>query len=275
MRKKTLLLFLLAASVMATGGCRKKSQEKMDLTSTHTTAAEAMAPKTTAAETEVSTEAEETTQAANASAGVSGSTKIETYHPKDFPTGSISYPVVAHMKDEAKQNQVNDLLYENAISICDSLDLKNMDYLTIDCKVVSLDTSRITVVYQGEYYVKQGAYPVQIFYANTVDLNQVKSLGINDYSDAYTMAGYLMSDDVRFVDADPELTSSLWDYRSDQSIDYFTDLLNKADFPSKTEDASIFPESFSYLSNSTLYFSIPVPHALGDYAIVAYPMDGK
>lgn len=275
MRKKTLLLFLLAASVMMTGGCRKMSQEKMDLTSTHTTAAETMAPETTAAETEVSKETEETTQAANASIGVSGSTKIETYHPKDFPAGSISYPVVAHMKDEAKQNQVNDLLYENAISICDSLDLKNMDYLTIDCKVVSLDTSRITVVYLGEYYVKQGAYPVRTFYANTVDFNQVKSLGINDYSDAYTMAGYLMSDDVRFDNTDAELTSSLWDYRSNQSIDYFTDLLNKADFPSKTGDSSIFPESFSYLSNSTLYFSIPVPHALGDYAIVAYPMDGK
>lgn len=291
MRKKTLLLFLLAASVMATGGCRKKSQEKMDLTSTHTTAAETMAPETTKAETENPTETEETTQAANASTSVSGSTKLETYHPKDMPSGFITYPVVTHMKDEAKQNQVNDLLFENAISICDSLDLEHMDYLTVNCKIISLDTSRITVAYQGEYYVKQGAYPVQIFYTNTIDLNQVKSLGINDYSDAYTMAGYLMSDDVRFVvvtpestsslwdyrfvDADPELTSSLWDYRSDQSIDYFTDLLNKADFPSKTGDSSIFPESFSYLSNSTLYFSIPIPHALGDYAIVAYPMDGK
>ena len=291
MRKKTLLLFLLAASVMMTGGCRKKSQEKMDLTSTHTTAAETMDPETTAAETKSSKKPEETTKAADVSASVSGSTKIETYHPKDFPAGSIAYPVVAHMKDETKQSQVNDLLYQNAISICDALDLKNMDYLTIDCKVVSLDTSRITVVYQGEYYVKQGAYPVQTFYTNTVDLNQVKSLGINDYSDAYTMAGYLMSDDARFVSAEPEstsslwdihfvaaepkLTSALWDYRSSQSIDYFTDLLNKADFPSKNEDTSIFPESFSYLSNSTLYFSIPVPHALGDYAIVAYPMDGK
>ena len=275
MRKKTLLLFLLATSVIMTGGCRKKSQEKMDLTSTHTTAAETMAPETTTAETESSKKPEETTKTADVSASVSGSAKIETYHPKDFPAGSIAYPVVAHMKDETKQNQVNDLLYQNAISICDALDLKNMDYLTIDCKVVSLDTSRITVVYQGEYYVKQGAYPVQTFYTNTVDLNQVKSLGINDYSDAYTMAGYLMSDDVRFVSAEPESTSSLWDYRSSQSIDYFTDLLNKADFPFKNEDTSIFPESFSYLSNSTLYFSIPVPHALGDYAIVAYPMDGK
>ena len=151
MRKKTLLLFLLATSVIMTGGCRKKSQEKMDLTSTHTTAAETMAPETTAAETESSKKPEETTKTADVSASVSGSAKIETYHPKDFPAGSIAYPVVAHMKDETKQNQVNDLLYQNAISICDALDLKNMDYLTIDCKVVSLDTSRITVVYQGEY----------------------------------------------------------------------------------------------------------------------------
>ena len=92
----------------------------MDLTSTHTTAAETMAPETTAAETKSSKKPEETTKAADVSASVSGSTKIETYHPKDFPAGSIAYPVVAHMKDETKQNQVNDLLYQNAISICDA-----------------------------------------------------------------------------------------------------------------------------------------------------------
>ena len=72
MRKKTLLLFLLVTSVIMTGGCRKKSQEKMDLTSTHTTAAETMAPETTAAETESSKEPEETTKTADVSASVSG-----------------------------------------------------------------------------------------------------------------------------------------------------------------------------------------------------------
>lgn len=175
MRKKTLLLFLLVTSVIMTGGCRKKSQEKMDLTSTHTTAAETMAPETTAAETESSKKPEETTKTADVSASVSGSAKIETYHPKDFPAGSIAYPVVAHMKDETKQNQVNDLLYQNAISICDALDLKIWITWPLTARLFPWDTSRITVVYQGEYYVKQGAYPVQTFYTNTVDLNQVKN----------------------------------------------------------------------------------------------------
>ena len=34
-------------------------------------------------------------------------------------------------------------------------------------------------------------------------------------------------------------------------------------------------ESFSYTHEGVLYFSIPVPHALGDYAIVTFNMDGK
>lgn len=277
MRRKTIFLFLLTASIAATGGCHKKEQDKMDLNSVHTSAAETMASETEDQETtHEETTAPETSADSKNPAAVSGSsTKLETYHPKDFPSGSISYPVITHMKDEAKQERINNLLFDNATSICDTLAMDQLTALNVDCKVISMDSSRITVVYQADYSVKDAAYPGSVFYTNTVDLNQVKSLGINDYSDAYTMAGYLMSDDVRFVDADPELTSALWDYRSEQTIDFFTNILNKADFPLKTGDSSIFPESFSYLSNSTLYFSIPVPHALGDYAIIAYPMDGK
>ena len=65
-----------------------------------------------------------------------------------------------------------------------------------------------------EYTPKGGSYPINVFYTNTVDLQQVKSLGINDYSDAYTMAGYLMSEDVEFYQVSEGLKNSLLAHRA-------------------------------------------------------------
>ena len=36
-----------------------------------------------------------------------------------------------------------------------------------------------------------------------------------------------------------------------------------------------FPESFCYSHEVFLYFSIPYPHALEDYAIITFTLDGK
>ena len=105
--------------------------------------------------------------------------------------------------------------------------------------------------------------------------DEIRSLGFNDYSDAYTMAGYVMSEDVEFFGADPLLTEELLKYRADQSLEYFTALFNQADFPLDPDGDAAFPESFSYTGGSMLYFSIPVPHALGDYALIQFPLDGK
>ena len=274
MKRKFSILLLLAASVFLLNGCKKK-HEQVDLSSIHTTAArETMAPST-ASEEETTTEAEseETTKASNDASQISS--KTLSYQPQD--NVSIAYPEIANMNDSGKQEQVNKLLMENASALytCLAADgtLESMD---IKCKVEALDRNRATVVYTGSYKLKDGPYPVSVFFTNTVDLQQVKSLGINDYSDAYTMAGYLMSDDVQFYQVNDSLKSSLLEYRATQTVEDFTDLLNQADFPLKSSDGTAdFPESFSYLNQSTLYFSIPVPHALGDYAIVSFPMDGK
>lgn len=274
MKRKFSILLLLAASVFLLNGCKKK-HEQVDLSSIHTTAArETMAPST-APEEETTTEAEseETPKASSDTSQISS--KTLSYQPQD--NVSIAYPEIANMNDSGKQEQVNKLLMENASALytCLAADgtLESMD---IKCKVEALDRNRATVVYTGSYKLKDGPYPVSVFFTNTVDLQQVKSLGINDYSDAYTMAGYLMSDDVQFYQVNDSLKSSLLEYRATQTVEDFTDLLNQADFPLKSSDGTAdFPESFSYLNQSTLYFSIPVPHALGDYAIVSFPMDGK
>ena len=70
----------------------------------------------------------------------------------------------------------------------------------------------------------------------------------------------------------PEQEKAVKEYKSSQSIDIYNELFKKADFPL---DSGTFPESFSYEVQGELYISIPVPHALGDYAIVVFTPETK
>lgn len=277
MRRRLSVLVLLTVSICSLYGCKSKNHEAVDLSSIHTEAAQ----ETMAAETEKqpAVQVVETTASKKETAAAAHiSSQIQNWSPEDNNNISIQYPVISNMNDSSKEEAVNKLLLANAISFYDALDADAAKAMTVDitCSVESLDRNRVTVVYEGTYVTDGGAYPVNLFYTNTVDLQQVKSLGINDYADAYTMAGYVMSDDVEFYQADAQLTESLKEYRSKQSIEYYTELFNQADFPLTTDGGDIlFPESFSYMNKSVLYCSIPVPHALGDYAIVCIPIDGK
>ena len=274
--KRTYLLPLLAfsSSVMMFGCTRK--YEEVDLSGIHTTAAqkETMAPTTAAVETTTAAPTSETSMnSSETSANVSAD--VETFRDSSRGSVSIQYPVVSNLSDSKTQEAVNQLLLTNATAITDSVTAEGSVTIDVTCNVISVDRSRLTAVYKGSVQVPGSAYPTNVFYTNTVDLKQAKSLGFNDYSDGYTMAGYVMSDDVQFYQAAPELTAALLDHRATLSVEEYTQLFNQADFPLSSSEEGFFPQSFSYTHEGVLYFSIPVPHALGDYAIVTFNIDGK
>jgi hypothetical protein len=60
--------------------------------------------------------------------------------------------------------------------------------------------------------------------------------------------------------------------RNLMTMEEYKQLFDAADFSS---DASVFPECFSYDDGGSIIFSIPVPHAAGDYALVSYTPEGK
>lgn len=275
MKRTYILPLLIFSSSMMIFGCTRKHEE-VDLSGIHSSQAnETFAPSTAPAVEVTSTaETQESTEASkvqDASSNVSA--KIETYRDTSAGSISIQYPVVSNLSDEQTQTAVNELLFTNATAIATQYSPEDAVTLDITCQIISVDRNRLVAVYKGMAQTEGGAHPTNIFYTNTVDLKQVKSLGFNDYSDAYTMAGYLMSDDVQFSHATN--TQEILNFRSTMSVEQYTEMFNQADFPlSSTEDA-IFPESFSYTHQGILYFSIPVPHALGDYAIVTFNIDGK
>lgn len=268
--KRTILIAVAAISAMTMlGGCKSKKHEEVDLTSIHTTAA-AETLKPTMPET---TQAPTTTASEETSAPKGMSASVKTYKSNQI---SIQYPVVSGMTDGVLQDQVNQLLKDNATAILKTGGIdENKDSLDITCKVISVDRKRITAAYTGISTTAGASYPVNEFYTNTVDLEHAKNLGLNDFTDAYTMAGYVMSADCDFYNVSDDLKSALLSYRKDQgNIEDYTKLFNRADF-STMSAGDAFPESFSYTDEGILYFSIPVPHALGDYAIVKFTLDGK
>ena len=269
---KGIALGLLALlSTLLITGC-KKSPEKIDLSSTHSTAAETMAASTaapslsTTAETEPATTAESLPPAGSSQ---NISTRMNTYSSGKV---SIAYPSVTNLPDAEKTAALDALLKKNALSVLDAWEIQEAeDSLSVSCQVLSADRNRITAVYTGTFTPKDAAHPTNVMYSNTVDVGNVSDIGFDRFADPYTMAGYVLSGDCTFYQADDTRRAQLMEIKNDTSLEAYTQMFTNADFPLD----GTFPESFSYEDQGVIYFSIPVPHALGDYAIVMFAPDSK
>lgn len=278
-------VLIVATTLVTVGlitGCKKDTREKIDLSTIHTTAAqETMAPETTSSPfVETTTAAAEPTStatggAANTTKKPSGSsvknitTKLLTYTAGSI---SIQYPSVLNLDDTQKTASLDTLLKDNALSIAKARELDgSRDSLTVTCEVLSADRNRITAVYKGILTKKDAPYPVNVFYTNTIDVNKAENIQLKKYADPYTMAGYVLSGDCTFYGAAPELTTALMEAKNSTTLQQYTTLFTNADFPFQ----GTFPTSFSYEYEGSIFFSIPVAHALGDYAIVVYTPDTK
>ncbi len=268
-KNKRIMIGVIVAVILiggvAIGLILNQTPEKADLSSIHTTSSEETAAVSEAIETESS--ASETAPETSPS-GISAS--VESYVSGNL---SIQYPVIRNMEDTAQQDRINELLKSNATSIITAMGLDDAeDHLNVACSIASIDRKRLTATYTGTL-TKAGSDTVNLFYSNTLDLAQAVSLGLKDYSDAYTMAGYVLSDDVVFQGLSDDKLSSVLSYRASLDLDSLTKLLEGADFPLSSD--SQWPQSFSYEKQDTICFSLPVPHELGDYVIVSFTPSTK
>lgn len=269
-----------AAAVLVMGSCGKKTTTEVTNAAAATTAAPTTAAPTTAAPTPETTAPPSTKEVAQ-NKNIKIKTTIEKYVSKDV---SIEYPQVSGLEDTAQQDKLNAHLKENALSILTSYpDSKEpmdpeKDTLDVECEVISADMSRVTAVYTGSYYMEQAAHPNNLFYTNTVDTKTLKDYRLSDAADPYTMAVFALAEDVVLKDADNELREAYLEWQKDMKPEQYQTCLENADFPlSRGSDGKTitWPDSFSYESEGDLYFSVPVPHALGDYVIVEYDVTTK
>ena len=280
-----------AASVLVliSAGCGKKQNQSVTSGAAPSAAPETMsasenltAPVSTAAQSAAPAQkAADSSAAKTEPAASSVKTSVETYSKGNI---RISYPVISGSEDPSRLKKVNALLKKNALSILedypDSKEPLNQDKDTLEvkCRVVSADSSRITVVYEGYYHMDMSAYPNNIFYSNTVSMKNAVNLGFKDFTDPYTMAGYVLSSDVKIKNDNKDIIDAFMSSRKNITQDQYTECFRNADFPLKTGPdgkTANWPDSFSYEENGKIYFSVPVIHAIGDYVLIEYAPDTK
>ncbi|WP_235839185.1 DUF4163 domain-containing protein [Clostridium sp. Marseille-P2415] len=279
-KRNTLIFVFSMGCVLALSGCGHKNYVKIDLSSTHTTAAQESMPAATESTEPVKIQVSEDqdkqdrTGADTAASGVTAA--IHTYQEGNV---SIQYPAISNLGDQALEEKINNLLKSNALEIQKAyLGNAQKGSLTIESKVISADRKRTTVVYTGLFSADGAAYPTNIFVTNTVDMSQAKDIRLTDYVDPSALAGYILSEDCKLYDASPELTEAFMAMRSDTGPEAYAKMFQQADFPVRTKSkngTSVFPESFSYEDGGTIIVSIPVPHALGDFVLVKYTPETK
>lgn len=272
MKKLKYMAFMSLTAFALLTGCKKNDREKIDLSSIHTTAAKAetMGSEKESMEAIVTTAPETTAAVTESNPAVTSTPTRKATHKSG--SVSIEYPEIYDTGDATKESTVNKLLKDNALAFLKAYEVDDSkDTVDIKYQVVNADRKRITVLYTGYYNAAGAAHPLNVFYTNTVDLNKMSNIRLNDFVDPYTMAGYVLSSDCQFADSTAELRTELMKIKNDTTLETYTDMFTKADF----SVSETFPQSFSYEKQGNIYFSIPMPHALGDYAIVKYTPDTK
>ena len=276
--KYTLASTLLALSTacLATG-CKKK-HDKIDLSGSQASegTVQTAPASATIAETESSSNItiepgienaqSQGTSAGGSAAALSLSVQTDTYQNGNI---SIQYPVIA---DNSVKAGINEHLKENALAILKAWEIDEArDTMNITCKILSATKNRITVRYDGSVMTDGGMHPTAVFYTNTVNLSSGSDIGLSYLADPATLASYVLSDDCTFPEADAETIAAAKTFLKEENPAYYTGLFQNADFPYQ----GTFPESFSYEYEGSVYFSLPVPHALGDYILAAYTPENK
>ena len=280
MRRYHVIPALFIGCTLILSGCGQKNYVKTDLPSTSAAASgETMSAATEASEPvkieNPDTQAQQTESGTNTSAaGITAA-----FHTYKEGNVSIQYPAVSGLDDGSMEEKINALLKSNALEILKAYSVsEEKDSLSLTAKVNSVDRKRVTVVYTGLFTGDGAAHPINLFFTNTVDLSLAKDLSLTDYVDPNALAEYIRSDDCQLYDATPELTEALIPYLAQTSLETYTKMFQKADFPMEAASSGhtpAFPESFSYEDRGTIIISIPVPHSLGDFALIKYTPETK
>ncbi|MDK2964888.1 MULTISPECIES: DUF4163 domain-containing protein [Lacrimispora] len=270
--KHHILLIAALLSALTLYGCSHRNYVKPDLSGIQTTGSSAAENLTTTA-IEVNNEPESSSLSTDTKSGIATAVYI---FKNDKVT--IEYPVLTQLEDESKLEAVNALLKNNALEIINAYSIDPAkDSLTVSADIISADRNRVSVVYTGMLSVDGAAHPTNLYYTSVVDLKTLQNIRLSDYVDPKLLAQYVLSDQCKFYQTSAELTSVLMDARTSMDSGTYTSIFQDADFSSgqSQKENSVFPESFSYEDKGTIIVSIPLPHALGDFALIEYTPETK
>ncbi|ROR23416.1 uncharacterized protein DUF4163 [Mobilisporobacter senegalensis] len=183
-----------------------------------------------------------------------------TYEEKEV---KIKYPQVSNLKNNSKQNEINELIKERALKVLNDYE-GYTDKLTLDIAydIKYKDAGLLSVAFMGVGYVEGGAHPSNIFYTANIDMKDGKILKLSDvfkinekFIQKLKKGKYVpYESDLKLENE--IIANELNMYSNDNLISY----LKKAD---EVKNNELY--AFSYFTKDSLGVSINVPYAIGDH----------
>lgn len=176
---------------------------------------------------------------------------------------NITYPKLVHLANDTKEDEINELIQEEAVKIIEfySLEEGNLD---VDYRVTFKSNDFLSIQYLGSFFSKGAAHPLNIFYTSNIDLKKEVKVKLSDlleineaFVEKFKRGNYKSYDDN--LDLQEEgVMDELWSVYSDEDLlNYF----QQADETGRINESG----TFSYFTQDSIGVSISIPHALGDH----------
>ncbi len=181
-----------------------------------------------------------------------------TYHQGDI---TIRYPQIDQMADTMKEQQLNRLLKEQALSVLPyNIDNTSTAHMDVDYTLnTQTEIGLLSVQYAGILSIDNGAYPNNLFYTANIDMKKKEGMGLSDILHAdESLEDWLLAQNPKALQTEQPTLGEIIDRQ--ELIRMLTD-------PDSTNAEQYYELSLSlYIHEDKLGFSIPVIHALGDHA---------
>lgn len=167
----------------------------------------------------------------------------------------IEYPQLKNLGDDNKQDQINQIIKEEAYGYLSNFSKDELDAWELDIRYhVTLESRNIlSIQYSGFNYFDSAAYPMNDFYTTNIDLN--KGEGIN-FADVFTLNGNFIYQikKGKLVSEMEEASFILDDFSENEWLEHF----QKIDSSEST--------IYFYFTEDSVGYSLEVNHAVGDHA---------
>lgn len=177
----------------------------------------------------------------------------------------VRYPQISGLIDDKKQDKINNLIKEKAISVYEELlsDLERGQIYEVDGNYeIKLQSDKIlSIAYSSFNNITPSAYPYSIFYTTNIDIENQKELIIKDF--------------IPTIDEDFIKILKKGKYVGPVDMKYQEQLRKFvfSNYPNEDDLIEVIKKSYIYTTEDIIGISIPVPHVAGDYFILEISKD--
>lgn len=182
----------------------------------------------------------------------------------------ISYPVFSFKENECV-GSLNQQIQEDALRILEYFDVNiESDTLDITYEIADITKDWISIVYCGSYSRADADDTTAVKYTSNLSLADGTHLRVAQMEPVEVLVQKIAKGAYRIIEEEEERKAVIQNRVAEMDIEELVRVLEAADFGMESYEA--YPEWFSFWSTiegeTQISLVIPVPHALGDYAVL-------